>query len=172
MRVPLVLFLACLVGSCGGGQPVPPASRAAATVAPRFADTDPHDWVGVMPWHYAVHGIDVSKYQGDIDWPRVRASGVAFAFIKATEGGDHADERFADNWAAARAAGMPRGAYHYYYFCRPALEQAAWFMNHVPEGPRGAAAGARPRVDPQVEDLHLPPRPRHRPRRGASSCRR
>ena len=135
MRIPLVLLLACLLGSCGGGHPVPPASRAATTVAPRFADTDPHDWVGVMPWHYAVHGIDVSKYQGDIDWPRVRASGVAFAFIKATEGGDHADDRFADNWAAARAAGMPRGAYHYYYFCRPALEQAAWFMNHVPKDP-------------------------------------
>ena len=65
-------------------------------------------------------------------WP---ASGVAFAFIKATEGGDHADDRFADNWAAARAAGMPRGAYHYYYFCRPALEQAAWFMSHVPKDP-------------------------------------
>ena len=82
-----------------------------------------------------VHGIDVSKYQGDIDWRRVRASGVHFAFIKATEGGDHADDRFADNWAAARAAGMPRGAYHYYYFCRTAAEQAAWFMNHVPKDP-------------------------------------
>ena len=36
---------------------------------------------------------------------------------------------------AAGAAGMPRGAYHYYYFCRPALEQAAWFINHVPRDP-------------------------------------
>ena len=41
----------------------------------------------------------------------------------------------AQNWAAAGAAGMPRGAYHYYYFCRPAAEQAAWFINHVPREP-------------------------------------
>jgi lysozyme len=82
-----------------------------------------------------VHGIDVSKYQGDIDWHRVRASGIDFAFIKATEGGDHADDRFRDNWEGARRAGLPRGAYHYYYFCRPATEQAAWFMTHVPRDP-------------------------------------
>ena len=82
-----------------------------------------------------MHGIDVSKYQGDIDWHTVRASGIDFAFIKATEGGDHTDDRFLDNWQAARAAGVPRGAYHYYYFCRPAAEQAAWFINHVPREP-------------------------------------
>ena len=62
--------------------------------APRFGDADPHDWAGIHPWQYPVHGIDVSKYQGDIDWHRVRASGVGFAFIKATEGGDHTDDRF------------------------------------------------------------------------------
>ncbi len=147
VRAPVVLFLACLLASCGGGRREAPPSRAATVVAtraitdaPRFADTDPHEWDGVRPWQYQVHGIDVSKYQGDIDWRRVRESGVSFAFIKATEGGDHADERFADNWAGARSAGVPRGAYHYYYFCRPALEQAAWFMNHVPKD--GAALPA------------------------------
>ena len=98
----------------------------------RFADADPHDWLDLSPWHYPVHGIDVSKYQGDIDWHAVRASGTAFAFIKATEGGDVVDERFADNWRGAARAGLPRGAYHFYYFCRPAREQAAWFITHVP----------------------------------------
>lgn len=133
MRAFILLVLAGLVAACGGGREQPP-SRAAA-VAPRFADSDPHDWTGIVPWHYQVHGIDVSKYQGDIDWRRVRAAGIDFAFIKATEGGDHTDDRFAENWTAARAAGLPRGAYHYYYFCRPALEQAAWFMTHVPNDP-------------------------------------
>jgi lysozyme len=134
MRVLFVVLAACLLVSCGSPPEDPPISRA-STAVPRFADLDPHDWQGVVPWQYPVHGIDVSKYQGDIDWHRVRAGGIHFAFIKATEGGDHADERFAENWAAARAAGMPRGAYHYYYFCRPAFEQAAWFMNHVPRDP-------------------------------------
>jgi lysozyme len=131
----LALSAAAALAACGG--PAPEASRAVATTAPRFLDHEPHDWTERTPWHYPVHGVDVSKWQGAIDWPRVRASGASFAFIKATEGGDHLDERFAGNWAAARAAGMPRGAYHFYYFCRPAAEQAAWFIRHVPRE-RGA----------------------------------
>lgn len=84
---------------------------------------------------YAVHGIDVSRYQGDIDWPSVRGSGVRFAWIKATEGGDVVDEKFARNWDHAKAAGIPRGAYHFVYWCRPMHEQAAWFKANVPNDP-------------------------------------
>ena len=71
--------------------------------------------------------------QNDIDWEKAKASGVSFAFIKATEGGDLADDRFRENWVAARRAGVPRGAYHFYYFCRPAFEQAAWYIQNVPK---------------------------------------
>lgn len=81
---------------------------------------------------FPVHGIDVSKYQGDIDWDAVRGSGTKFAFIKATEGGDHSDERFNANWSGAKAAGLSRGAYHFAYWCRGAQEQAEWFTSHVP----------------------------------------
>ena len=81
---------------------------------------------------YAIHGIDVSKYQGLIDWRAARSGGVEFAWIKATEGGDYADETFERNWAEAKAAGVPRGAYHFHYWCRPASQQAAWFVAHVP----------------------------------------
>jgi lysozyme len=84
---------------------------------------------------YDVHGVDVSKYQGDIDWSRVRESGVDFAWIKATEGGDVVDTKFASNWQQAKAAGVPRGAYHFAYWCRPMAEQAAWFKANVPNDP-------------------------------------
>ncbi len=57
---------------------------------------------------------------------------VSFAFIKATEGGDRVDDYFHRNWNAAKVAGVARGAYHFYYFCRPAIEQARWFIQHVP----------------------------------------
>ncbi len=127
----LAIAMVAVLGACAG----PPSSETSFRVAatnPRFGDTDPFDWTGIKPWRYAVHGIDVAKYQGEIDWRRAKAAGVAFAFIKATEGGDRLDERFRQNWAAARRAGVPRGAYHFYYFCRPAIEQARWFIDHAP----------------------------------------
>jgi lysozyme len=84
------------------------------------------------PRDYPIHGIDVSKYQGEIDWNAVKASGVKFVWIKATEGGDHADEKFTANWAGAKMAGIPRGAYHFVYWCRPPDEEVAWFEQNVP----------------------------------------
>ncbi|KFJ55011.1 lysozyme [Brucella neotomae] len=67
-----------------------------------------------------------------MDWSAVRASGISFAFIKATEGGDRVDERFNEHWSGTREARLPRGAYHFYYFCRPAIEQARWYIQNVP----------------------------------------
>ena len=148
----LLALVPLLLAACGSPRPEVSASRATVGVAevsraaygfgvPQFPDADPHDWSGRTPWHYPVHGIDVSKWQGDIDWPTVRASGISFAYLKATEGGDVIDDRFLDNWQRAAAAGLPRGAYHFYYFCRTAAEQAAWFTSHVPRDP-----GALPAV--------------------------
>ena len=88
-----------------------------------------------------IHGIDVSKWQGKIDWASVRDAGTQFAFIKATEGGDHFDERFLENWVAAKQVGVPRGAYHFMFWCRSAEQQAAWFRQIVPADP-----GAMPAV--------------------------
>lgn len=103
--------------------------------APRFGDRKPFEWTGRTPWHYPIHGTDVSKYQVDVDWNAVRRSGISFAFIKATEGGDRFDDRFTEHWNGAKQAGIPRSAYHFYYFCRPAIEQARWYIQNVPRDP-------------------------------------
>lgn len=103
--------------------------------APRFGDRKPHEWAKKTPWHYPIHGTDVSKYQTSVDWEQVRDSGISFAFIKATEGGDMFDPKFTDHWGASHEAGIKRGAYHFYYFCRPAIEQARWFIKNVPVDP-------------------------------------
>ncbi|WP_157015916.1 glycoside hydrolase family 25 protein [Mesorhizobium xinjiangense] len=116
----------------------PSPSAALAYVArahPRFDDNDPHDWQSRAPWHHPVHGTDVAKYQEYVDWQKVRTNGISFAFIKATEGGDIVDDYFERNWKAARQAGIARGAYHFFYFCRPAIEQARWFIRNVPRDP-------------------------------------
>lgn len=80
-----------------------------------------------------VQGIDVSYWQGNIDWEKVGGAGVLFAYIKATEGADHVDSKFVRNWQAAKQAGVARGAYHFMYWCRRAREQASWFKLNVPE---------------------------------------
>ena len=101
--------------------------------APRFYDRKPHDYTGRTPWHYPIHGTDVSKYQTNVDWQKVRNSGVTFAFIKATEGGDRVDDEFKSHWAGTRQAGILRSAYHFYYFCRSAKSQAEWYIQNVPK---------------------------------------
>ena len=84
---------------------------------------------------YSVHGIDVSAYQGRIDWPEVARNKVRFAFIKASEGGDLRDPRFASNWRNARAAGVLCGAYHYFQPTRDGKTQADLFARTVPLAP-------------------------------------
>jgi len=101
-------------------------------LARQLADLDPHK--GVARAHrMPVQGIDVSNWQGDVDWESVRAAGTQFAFIKATEGGDYLDPKFRQNWFGAKRAGIPRGAYHMLYWCRSAREQALWFVRNVPQ---------------------------------------
>ena len=58
-------------------------------------------------------GIDVSHYQGDIDWKQVKDAGVVFAFVKATEGVGITDGKFRRNSGGANAVGLAVGYYHY-----------------------------------------------------------
>ena len=81
-------------------------------------------------------GIDVSSYQPTIDFAAVKSEGYAFAFIKASEGAGHADPHFVRHWANAKAAGVIRGAYHFFHPGVDPIAQAAFFAKCV--GPLGA----------------------------------
>jgi lysozyme len=59
-------------------------------------------------------GIDVSVYQREIDWGRVRGDGVEFGIARISDGLSHADARFDDNWRNMAGAGLVRGAYQYF----------------------------------------------------------
>lgn len=74
-----------------------------------------------------VPGIDVSRWQGHVDWQRVRAGGYRFAFIRATIGDDYVDPRFYANWSAAQQAGLLISAYHVVTPNKPADEQLSHF---------------------------------------------
>ncbi|WP_347158866.1 glycoside hydrolase family 25 protein [Pontibacter chitinilyticus] len=85
----------------------------------------------VWPEGYSVYGVDVSKYQKDIDWQLVRENEVSFAFVKATEGATLQDAYFDRNWQQARQAGILCGAYHFYIpYLKPEV-QAKNFIKHV-----------------------------------------
>jgi lysozyme len=97
-------------------------------------------WSIATRWHpsdelYPRQGIDVSHHQGSIDWARLPRQGVDFAYIKASEGGDHRDSAFAANWAGAGRVGILHGAYHFFTFCRSGADQAANFIATVPIDP-------------------------------------
>jgi lysozyme len=140
-RLGAIIALTLGLAACGGGG--------VGVGALEFDEGMPH------PRDYPIHGIDVSKYQGNIDWGAVKNSGVKFVWIKATEGGDHADEKFTANWAGAKQVGIPHGAYHFMYWCRPPSEEVAWFEQNVP-----------------VEDDALPPVLDVEPTPTSQTCRR
>lgn len=78
-----------------------------------------------------VPGIDVSNWQGNIDWSAVADDGIKFAYIKATGGTSYTDTEFDDNYRGAYRAGIIRGAYH---FARPddsgPIKQARFFVRN------------------------------------------
>lgn len=97
-------------------------------------DNSPHS--GVRRAHaMPIQGLDVSRYQGDIDFKKAREAGTRFVFIKSTEGGDYIDPSFRKNWQRARSAGVAPGAYHFVYWCRDAQEQVDWFLANLPDDP-------------------------------------
>lgn len=144
LAVTLTLCAALTLAACGSGptrgrmgapKPLVPENYPATGIPAQFGDTDPVVWSKspVRPDAHPIHGIDASRYQGEIDFVAAQQGGINFAWLKATEGGDHEDPGFAINAPRARAAGVPVGAYHFYYFCRTPAEQARWFIQNVPK---------------------------------------
>lgn len=80
---------------------------------------------------YEVQGIDVSHYQGDIDWKKIEEQKIDFAFIKATEGSSYVDTQFRTNWQAAGQTQINVGAYHFFSFDSDAKMQAQLYMDTV-----------------------------------------
>lgn len=88
------------------------------------------------PEGYSIQGIDISHYQGDIDWKKLRDASingdpVRFIIMKSTEGNSLIDSNFKDNFNNAKDYGFIRGAYHYFVPGVPAREQAEHFLGQV-----------------------------------------
>jgi GH25 family lysozyme M1 (1,4-beta-N-acetylmuramidase) len=120
------------------------AVAASLTVATQPASAD-HGYTGVQ-------GVDVSHWQGSINWTSVRNAGIQFAFIKATEGTSYKDPNFSSNYTNAYYAGVIRGAYH---FARPNLSGGATQANWLASN--GGAWSADSRTLPASLDIEPNP---------------
>jgi lysozyme len=83
-----------------------------------------------------VKGVDVSYYEGTIDWHAVKAAGRVFAFARVSDGLTHVDPKFAANWAGMHDAGLVRGAYQYFRPGEDPIAQANLLLSKL--GTRGA----------------------------------
>jgi len=93
------------------------------------------------PDGFAIHGIDISHYQGNINWNKLSDATIdgfplKFVIVKSTEGSSAIDENFNDNFYQAREYGFIRGAYHFWSNKSSARAQANFFLKqvHLEEG--------------------------------------
>jgi beta-phosphoglucomutase-like phosphatase (HAD superfamily)/GH25 family lysozyme M1 (1,4-beta-N-acetylmuramidase) len=84
----------------------------------------------VCPSGSTLTGIDVSSWQGTIDWIQVASAGIVFAYVRATDGA-LADSRYAANTAGARAVGISTGAYHVFEPAQDSIDQAESFLSRA-----------------------------------------
>ena len=80
---------------------------------------------------YPVKGVDVSRYQGNIDWHVLSEQDVTFAFIKATEGSAYQDPCFTYNWRESQNSNVYVGAYHFFSYESSGKTQAQNFIETV-----------------------------------------
>jgi len=91
-----------------------------------------------VPTQYTVHGIDVSRYQGVINWKMVSQMNdngikIRFAFIKASQGSNYRDPLFRYNWNNSGKYAIARAPYHYFLPCEDGKAQANNFLNIIDE---------------------------------------
>ncbi len=78
-----------------------------------------------------LNGIDVAYYQGDISWSSVSADGIAFAYVKATEGVTYTDPQYANNIKKLKNTDIQFGSYHFFRPKDDAQQQAKFFLSKV-----------------------------------------
>ena len=120
LRVGMLTLAASLV-ACGGTVP----DESVTETGELLADAK------VCPGTTKVYGIDVSEFQGTINWGAVKAAGKDFAVIRVSDGTGHLDPKFAANWHAAKTAGVAVGAYQFFEPSQDPTAQADLLISHL-----------------------------------------
>lgn len=106
---------------------------AGSTIITVTASSGVYAEFSVTVYDDVLRGIDVSKWQGDIDWKKVSMSGIDFAMIRSSFGNMHTDEKLAENVAGCEKYGIPYGFYHYSYAdsVKEARKEARYFLSVI-----------------------------------------
>jgi lysozyme len=83
----------------------------------------------VCPAGTTLSGVDVSTFNGSINWANAKAAGIVFAYAEATDGDTITDTQFGSNWSGMKAAGIVRGAMAIFEPNENATAQANYFLN-------------------------------------------
>ena len=111
---------------------LPRAPHAQQSIAPIVDPLGRHTRVFTANGTSGSYGIDVSHYQGNIDWKQVAQDGrVGFVYIKATESSGLVDGTYRRNLEGARAAGIPAGVYHFFSPTATVQQQLSNFFSNV-----------------------------------------
>lgn len=114
-RLSALVILA--LSACTVGEDPGPDSKAGAGVGAEPDDPDADTTVleaRVCAAGATTMGVDVSYYQGVIDWTKAKNAGVKFAFIRVSDGTTFQDPKFVANWSGSKNAGVIRGAYQFF----------------------------------------------------------
>ncbi len=125
--------LACLTGltAAGASPPHEPFARGGAYMGWSLRSQGPLAARGAARSTSRPQGLDVSSYQGDVDWTTVKADGAQFSYVKATEGTYYTNPYFTEQYNGSYGEGIIRGSYH---FAIPnggsGASQANYFLAH------------------------------------------
>lgn len=95
-----------------------------------------------------LRGIDISSYQGDVDWAAVKKTSTSFVFLRVSDGVTHPDMKFNRNWTMTRELGLRRGVYQFFRPTRDVDEQVDLMIDMIAMG-----GGLLPGDLPPVLDL-------------------
>lgn len=116
----LIFFIAVYMLAYSGEQPI------------GILDSEPiKKAVPKNPIDTLILGIDVSHFQGDIDWKKIKDANIQFAYDKATQGNHYKDPEYDKNKTGARSAGLIHGSYHFFTSNQPGLDQAKHFCTVI-----------------------------------------
>ncbi len=120
--------LSALLLSCGSGETKKTEdSRPEQTESTASASTEEPKEVQ----NKTKLGIDVSHFQGDINWEEIKEAGILFAYDKATQGETYVDPDFKENQVGAKNAGLVHGSYHFFMSNDDPLSQAKLFVSNA-----------------------------------------